>query len=193
MKAFAKGGYLRVGRVGGVPIRIHWATPVGLFVFTGFSVHPIAWAAFLFIIVIHELGHAALVKCYRLTVVSIDLTALGGECRWAGDATPIRESVIAWGGVLAQGLLLALAAALHLLVSSAILEAFVYANVYLIAFNLLPLPMLDGWKAWALFRWRNLRLIPYLLRRRVLRARAAALQAELDRLQERERDPKMLN
>jgi Zn-dependent protease len=42
------------------------------------------------------------------------------------------------------------------------------ANLLLMLLNILPYPRLDGWKAWRLFRWRNLRSIG---RRGILRAR----------------------
>ena len=186
------GGYFTVGRFRRIPIRIHLATPVGFFVFTGFSFNPVAWAAFLFIILVHELGHAALVRRYRLSVVSIDINGIGGVCRWAGHATPIQESVVAWGGVLAQAVLLVLievvgkfAAFRGDTIFGQVAPTLVFANVYLIALNLLPIPPLDGAKAWALFRWRNLH---FWGRRGVLKMRAAALEAELERMQQR-KDP----
>src|SRR4051812_43653708 len=104
------GGYLMIGRFRGAPIRIHWSTPLGALVFGGFSFDPPrlagAVAGFVSVVLVHELGHAALVRAYGLQVDSISIHVAGGECRWSGHSTPRQAAVIAWGGVLAQAVLL---------------------------------------------------------------------------------------
>jgi Zn-dependent protease len=170
-------------------VRVHLATPVGLYVFTGFSYNPLLWAGFAVIILIHELGHALLVRRYRLQVLSIDINGIGGVCRYAGQATDVQESVIAWGGVLGQGVLLGITEVIGKTVGlhgetyvGRVAEMLVAANFCLIAINLLPVPPLDGAKAWALFRWRNIRRLGRQGRSAVLKGRAAALEEKLSRL-----------
>jgi Zn-dependent protease len=182
------GGYFTLGRIRRVPVRVHIATPVGLFVFTGFSFNPVLWGGILLIILVHELGHAFLVRRYRLPVLSIDITGIGGVCRYAGGASDVQESVIAWGGVLAQGVLLGLCEAIGKIAGlhgettiGQVAETLVAANFVLIALNLLPFPPLDGAKAWALFRWRNLRRLGRQGRRAALKARVASIERELAR------------
>ena len=102
-------GYLTLGSPGGVPVRVHWTAPLGAVVLSGLSWRPGAWLGFLVLILAHELGHAALVKLNRLQVVEVMIHAIGGECRWYGNATEVQRSVVAWGGVLAQALLLVVA------------------------------------------------------------------------------------
>jgi Zn-dependent protease len=177
-----------------VPVRVHLATPIGLFVFTGFSFHPVLWAGFVLIILVHELGHAALVRKFRLPVRSIDINGIGGVCRYEGRATEVQESVIAWGGVLAQAVLLAVVQGIGQIwgfhddtLVGQIAKTLIAANVFLMAVNLVPFPPLDGAKAWMLFRWRNLKTLAKRSRRAALKARAAAIEREMDALREADR------
>jgi hypothetical protein len=150
-------GSLTVARLRGIPIRLHWTLPLGALVFGGFRFAPGFWAGFLLLVLFHELGHAALVRAFRLRVEGIDITGFGGLCHWSGRATATERGVIAWGGVLAQALLLAgTVAALFLLgrprtaFAAELVSVFTYTNVWLIALNLLPVPPLDGFEAWKL-------------------------------------------
>lgn len=151
-------GYLKVGRVGRAPVRVHWATPIGLFVLSGFSFNPLEWAALLSILVVHELGHAFLARRNGLRLVSIDITPIGGTCRVAGDPTLTEAAVVAWGGVLAQGALLVAAlvvrSILHVITAGlldGVFDTLIHANLILIVLNLLPIAPLDGATAWRLF------------------------------------------
>jgi Zn-dependent protease len=153
------GGYLRLGRWGGAPVRAHWTIPVGAFFFGGGRVVPGFWAGFFLIVLIHELGHALVVRRSRCKVISIDVHGLGGVCRWAGEPTAIQRAKIAWGGVNAQMVaLLFAAAALYALgrpedpFGAQLAHAFTVGNVWLIGINLIPVPPLDGAEAWKLPR-----------------------------------------
>lgn len=182
------GGYVTVGRIRRASLRIHITTPLGLFVFSAFTFQPILWAGIFFSIVLHELGHAFFVRRYRLSVVSIDVTGIGGECRWVGTPTDVQRSIIAWGGVLAQGLLIAVLAIVHETVgfgsgiARETAEMLIFGNAFLIVVNLLPFRRLDGSKAWPLFRWRNIRSW---VRRRTLASRASVIEQELARIAKR--------
>ena len=130
---------------------IHWSAPIGFLLFFSFQFRPVGWLLLAAIILIHEAGHALLVRRFRLVVYSIVLTGTGGECTWAGHSTPTQRAIIAWGGVLAQVPLLliglALGAVLPPKAPTLAIEAattLVSVNVMLIAFNLLPIPPLDG-------------------------------------------------
>jgi hypothetical protein len=121
----------------------------------------------LLVILIHEIGHAVLVKARGLQTIEIRIHGLGGECRWAGMPTALDRSIIAWGGVLFQGLLLiATLVALQLAPPLSgpflpgLVEAFIYTNAFMALLNLLPIPMLDGYEAWRIFGrvdWKKLR------------------------------------
>lgn len=155
-------GYLVVGHVRGVPIRVHWSMPLGALVLGGMS--PAFWLAFFVIVLLHEGGHALLVRHYRHRVVSVDVTGLGGLCRWQGRATARERAVIAWGGVAAQAALLLVTGALVLVFGypasgplHTLASAFIRTNAFIILLNLVPIPPLDGAEAWTLVTrpWRD--------------------------------------
>jgi Zn-dependent protease len=130
---------------------------LGILVFTRFRFAPGAWLAFVALVLVHELGHAAMVFRYGLRVTGLEVHGLGGECRWSGEATAWQRAAIAWGGVLAQLVLLVGTCAYLWLMGgvatrfwSDFVEVFVYTNVGMALFNLVPIPPLDGAKAWAI-------------------------------------------
>jgi stage IV sporulation protein FB len=144
-------------------VRVHWTLPLGALLLSGLRFAPGLWIGVLVIVATHEAGHALLVHRARLVNLGVDLTGFGGRCRWAGAPTAIQRAVIAWGGVLAQLVVLALALPVLLVFGwpdstflADLLDAFVRANLLLIAINLLPVKPLDGAEAWPLFRllWR---------------------------------------
>ncbi len=110
-------GYLRVARFRGSPVRVHWTTPVGALVFCGtvlgFGFAPAAWGAFVVLLLVHELGHAVVVRRCGLPVRSVDIHGLGGICRYEGHPGEVDRAKIAWGGVVAQALLLVATALLR--------------------------------------------------------------------------------
>ena len=150
-------GYWNVGRIMGVPIRLHWTIPVGAFVFGRFQFVPGFWLGFFLLVLIHELGHAFLVRQRGLHNHEIRVHGLGGvSIHERGSAYD--RAIIAWGGVLAQLVVLyvptrivvelvPLPSSLFLL---QLLSAFLYTNLMLAAFNLIPIPPLDGAEAWKL-------------------------------------------
>jgi stage IV sporulation protein FB len=152
-----EGGYFRIGRFGGAPIRIHWTAPLGAFVICGFRFAPAAWAAFVVLILVHELGHALFVRRFRLALGSVDVHGVGGVCQYFGTPTPLQRALIAWGGVLAQAVLLLITFVVSLVMPipnshvADVFYTFIWANLYLIALNLLPIGIFDGVEAWKLF------------------------------------------
>lgn len=171
-------GYFRVGRLAGVDLRLHWTVPVGALVFGSLRFEPILWLAFLAVLIVHDLGHALMVRALRFPLIGIDLTGFGGQCRWRGKGDALEHAIIAWGGIVAQSVLLVgtlLATALfgrpsgH--TASLLQHAFVDVNLWIMAINLLPFQPLDGARAWRLFPelgargWTLPRLVLYPLRR----------------------------
>lgn len=157
-------GYLRLGRIKGVPVRLHFSVAIGALLFSGFRFAPAFWLAFPLLVLVHEFGHALLVQRLGHRALAVDVTGFGGLCHWdARFASRLDHAIVAWGGVLAQALLL-LAALAYLAVRGAPLYAweaealhvFTSTNLWLIALNLLPIPPLDGARAWTVFReWRR--------------------------------------
>jgi hypothetical protein len=191
-------GYLWLGSIRGAPIRIHWTTPVGAFLISGLAVLPGAWAAFFVLVLCHELGHAFIVKAYGFEVVAVDVNGLGGLCHWNGAASPFERSLIAWGGVFGQLVVLAAAFPLRWYVAPhfegehayQFFHALVSTNVYLMAINLLPVRPLDGAEAWPIFGLLYRRLVGWKRRRRARSDEArraemnAAASASVERLDE---------
>lgn len=158
-----RSGYLTVFRLRGAKVRLHWSIALGALIFGGFSFQPGFILGFVLLVVLHELGHALMAWRYGHRVYAIEVTGLGGACSWSGNATPFEEAAIAWGGVLAQGVLYAGAWAwVHFVgpassaLSWGLIEAFTGTNLWLIAVNLMPIPPLDGAKAWTIVSaWRT--------------------------------------
>ena len=150
-------GWWTIGSFRGAPIRLHWTLPLGALAWSRFSFAPALWLAFAALILLHELGHALLVLKFRLGLSEIAVHGAGGYCRHERAGSRFEESIIAWGGVLAQlSLLLGVKLALLLLGPPRMLSlaqvayVFTEANLWLIFINLLPIGPLDGAKAWPL-------------------------------------------
>ena len=138
---------------------MHWTLPLGAIVFGGGTIAPAFWLGFVVLVALHEFGHAAMARRMKQHVVAIDITGFGGMCRWTGMATPIQQSLIAWGGVLVQAMLFLAAIIVVTVVPGALhgwiaqfVSVFLWTNLWLIALNLLPFPPLDGAHAWRLIR-----------------------------------------
>jgi Zn-dependent protease len=146
----------------GVPVVLSWTVLLALpwFYYRQRTLHGMvmAFVAFFFLLLIHELGHAAVAKWRRVPVLGIHVYIMHGLCRYEAPEKKSDEIWISWGGVAAQGVLLLLAfAASYLLeryaftyfvAASPALHIFTVTNVFLILVNLVPLQPLDGAKAW---------------------------------------------
>lgn len=178
-------GYLRVGRVAGGDLRLHWTVPLGALLFGVGRFEPWLWLGFLFVIAVHELGHVLVGRRSGLCLTSVDVTAAGGDCRWTPDATPVALAAAAWGGVLAQGLLLATAALVLEIWGSPggrftdlAEHALIKGNASILVLNLLPVPPFDGARAWRLLP--ALRASGWSLRRALYRPLAVWAQRRRD-------------
>ena len=150
-------GYWNVGRISGVPIRLHWSIPFGAFVFGHFEFVPGFWVGFFLVVLVHELGHSFLARRRGLRNLEIRIHAFGGgSVNERGSLYD--QSIVAWGGVLAQLLVLYLPTVLMTTFVSLppspflhrLLSAFLFTNLFLAAFNLIPIPPFDGALAWKL-------------------------------------------
>lgn len=157
-------GYITAARFRGAPIKLHWSLILGLLWVSGLAFLPGAWAGYVLVVLLHELGHAFLARRHGLAVKEIMLHGLGGHCAYVGYPTPWQRAVIASGGVSVQALLLAIFAPLYLLLpvgganQAAFFSVMVFTNLLLILFNLIPIAPLDGHeiaKLPALFRKRR--------------------------------------
>jgi Zn-dependent protease len=156
----------------GVPILVHGSLLLGLpwfyVVHDDLSAMALAFLAFFLLLFVHELGHAAMAKWRRVPVVEIRLFLLHGYCEHEEARNPADAVWIAWGGVLAQGILLLLALLARELLQwqawelyfelAALWYTLIGMNIVIIGVNLLPVPPLDGAKAWQVLplTWKRL-------------------------------------
>jgi len=158
---------VRVGRVAGIPIYLHWSTllivgfvTAALATGTLTGVSPDTNGAILAVaglfgavgllvsIVAHELAHSVVARRFHIPVARIDLWALGGVAHLTREArSPGQEAAIALAGPLTSlavgGVVAAGALALDG-VSGATLAYLAGLNIVLGLFNLLPGAPLDG-------------------------------------------------
>ncbi|MCA9616524.1 MAG: hypothetical protein H6722_10945 [Sandaracinus sp.] len=159
-------GFWTIGRYRGIPIRLHWSIPLGALFFGRFAFVPGFWVGFVLLVLVHELGHAFLAQRRRLAVREVQVHGLGGVCIHQRGA-PFDDAIVAWGGVLAQLLVLYVPARLVVELFpipnefvAQLLSALTWTNLWLAGINLLPIPPLDGAKAWQLPRlWMQRRAV----------------------------------
>ena len=159
-------GYLTLFRIRGIPVRVHWTAPAVALVLGGFQFVPGFWLGYFAVILLHELGHAVLIRRYQLAVTGVEIHGLGGMCFSEGARSALQRSAIAWGGVLAQAALLVVALMVWTLVPlppskflGDLMEALTRYNAMVAGLNLIPFPPLDGAEAWKFFRlWREQRI-----------------------------------
>jgi Zn-dependent protease len=154
-------GYTQLGkdRIFGAPVYTHWSVlAIGAVILVvgwqNLIVSAISLLSFLGIILIHEIGHAAIVHKLGYEVIAIRIAPLHGVCEHQAPRYEWEAIQIAWGGVLAQ----ALAAAIVLTIGNlggenleyfGPLMVFIgYYSILTIPFNLLPVSGLDGQIAW---------------------------------------------
>jgi Zn-dependent protease len=141
---------------------VHWSALVvaALAILGSFSRPAIAiFGVFCFagIMILHEVGHTIAAHRVGAYVQSIELYPIHGRVRYEVPWSRIDDCRIAWGGCLAQ-LVIALPFIGWLQrfgypandTAAAVLALLGPFNVGIAAFNLLPIPGLDGSKAWYL-------------------------------------------
>ena len=162
-------GSLRLGRVAGVSLNIHWSVLVIAFLLGTGRARPLGWpiavvgiVAFMVSILAHEYGHALMARRYGVQTRSIELWALGGMARLDREApTPRAE-----GWIAAAGPLTSLAIAMVTLATwfglrtiglstpfISMLGWLGFVNAILAVFNLLPGAPLDGGRIVKAWRW----------------------------------------
>jgi stage IV sporulation protein FB len=164
-------GELVIGRFDHAPVSVHWSALLAF---------PFAWAAtgsvlgglvgfaaYVALMLVHELGHAVTARANGLRVISIQAFWLHGSCTYESARAGAADLAVAWGGVAAQFLLflIALALAKSTVVITdeipSLLQPLFFVwiplNLLSIFYNLLPIPPLDGAKAWAVLplMWRR--------------------------------------
>ena len=187
MKLFDTRGYalVRGVRIMGARLHLHWsALALAAALLALWIRQPVyaleAVGSYFGVLMLHEMGHAAMARRLGYRATHIRLAFMHGLCEFDSPDTLRDDALIAWGGVLAQ-----LAVALPLIALAQVpafaglpaagipVAAFGYFSVLVALLNLTPAAPLDGAKAW--------RLVPILLGDR--RTRAIARKATQDLMQ----------
>jgi Zn-dependent protease len=151
-----------LGHWRGIPISLHWTVFIGIPWFLwqtrSFVDTAVAFVAFCFLLLVHELGHAAVARWRHVEVDGIQLFFLHGRCTHELPDYELDDVFIAWGGVAAQFVVLVAALAADVLLAafssiahvlaSPLLRVFIATNIFIMIFNLIPLAPFDGAKAW---------------------------------------------
>ncbi len=146
----------------GVPVTLHWtvllALPWFYYQTRSVSATAISCVAFFFLLVVHELGHAAVAKWRNVDVESIQLYFIHGLCTHDEPYHEEDDVLIAWGGVAAQLVVLVVAFGASLLwaafepfaygYAAPLFRVLIQTNLLMVVINLIPVPPLDGAKAW---------------------------------------------
>lgn len=173
-----RAGFWQIARWKDVPVVLHWSALLPLVWMTlkyrNITEAVVPFLAVLVLMLVHEWGHALAARRRGLEVTGICLYFMLGVCLHEDAEREEDDVFVAWGGVLAQMVLLAVSlvvlwAAGAFLPGSArvlmpVLFVFIHLNVVTAVINLIPVAPLDGHRAW--------RAVPLLWRR--LRARSAA-------------------
>lgn len=164
-------GYWKLGEWKTIPLFFHWTVFLWLpwywWTHGGIVATATTFVAFVALLAAHELGHAIAARSQRVRVFAIRLYVLHGQCEHEHPHYEAEDVLIAWGGVLAQLVVLVLAVTAQY--SSRLLLphteyflaplffVFIHTNMVIAAINLIPVSPLDGHKAW--------RVVPLLLPR----------------------------
>ncbi|MFJ3203219.1 site-2 protease family protein [Streptomyces sp. NPDC086989] len=176
-------GSLPIGRVVGVPLRMHWSVPLLVVLFAYglgrqtlpvwtpgrsnavYTVASVVGALLLTgSLLLHEAAHAATARRRKISVEDVTLWAMGGVTRMGRPQTAGAAFAVAVSGpftsLVIGGAALGAGIALHALsgwaVPAAVLVWLGWANLFLGVFNLLPAAPLDGGRVLqALLWWRT--------------------------------------
>jgi len=193
----------QLGRWRGIPLSLHWTVFIGIpwFLYQTRSVSDtgVAFVAFFVLLLVHELGHAAVALWRQVEVHEIQLFFLHGYCSHEPPDYELDDVLIAWGGVAAQFVVLVIALGADVLLPTLspfagalvapLLSVFIGTNVFIMIVNLIPVAPLDGAKAWRivpiLAEWgRETSWAHRLRRRKAAReaARTKKLEADSERI-----------
>ena len=145
-------GYMRLGKVGGTTMRMHWSAPIAVVLWSvAFGANG-RWievgAAVVAIYLAHGLGHWLVARGHKFQVHGLDLGPLGVYASYSGQGPRSAHTWVAFGGVMAH-MLIGMACAV-MPSSGPVWQAAVGVNVVLGAVNLVPAGTLDGAKGWPL-------------------------------------------
>lgn len=151
-----RNGYFHLLTWHRIPLRVHWSSLILVAYTVGAGMNAFLEGLGLWtLILVHEAGHAALCRLFRLKVLEIRLFPFLGQCIFEDTHNMRQRVIIAWGGVLAQlAVLLGALVACNFTPTSveprSYLGALLFLNLVMVIINLIPAHPLDGFTAWKL-------------------------------------------
>lgn len=150
-------GSLHIGNLFGIPIRLHWTFLLLVYLAASASPapFPVALAFFAAVagsVLLHELGHSLMARRFGIRVIDITFWPLGGMARMTEvPEHPRVEGLVAIAGpavnfvlALASGILMVVFGILAMPTAVQLVGWFLWVNLMLGAFNLIPAFPLDG-------------------------------------------------
>ncbi len=143
-------GFVRVARIGGVPIDVHWScVSGGLMLSAAGAFKPELlvplMVAYVLVVLVHEAGHAIAATILGLKVYGIRLIGLGGYCLGEPASGPRNIAVLYSAGMITQLLSFAAALFAHAIRSGpegpilgSFIVAFTLGNALVFAYSLIP-------------------------------------------------------
>ena len=119
-------------------------------------------AGFIVLMLAHEMGHAWFVRKYGHELLSIKIYPVHGVCNYRYDSNFAVETMVHAGGLLVQAIILVPFVVIFRLLDYMKLHevldfiaplgtVFIGINLFLLVFNALPVPGLDGFTLWSRF------------------------------------------
>jgi Zn-dependent protease len=154
---------VRQWRCFGARVYVHWHVLIAISLLAVISLRHVVIAisaalSYLLILVVHEVGHAAIARRLGYEVLAIRIGVIHGHCEFEHPDSALHACLIAWGGVIAQFLVAAavfgIAAALPPTMSDyfgVVIVLLGYINLVVALVNLVPASGMDGAVAWKLF------------------------------------------
>ncbi|HEX4333250.1 MAG TPA: hypothetical protein VH040_13995 [Usitatibacter sp.] len=189
--------YWQLGRWGRIPVAMHWTVLLAFawmyLVFWSVPATLVGAVALFFVMVVHELGHVAVLRRRKVSIDNITFFGIHGTTSH-GYAAPGVEIAVAWAGVAAQAVLLMATLALGAFVDFSSVPLLGWAwgvtylvwtrlNVFVMVIALLPLGPFDGRVAWSVFAYMK-----GAMRRRKRRKQELLLNPERSLSPERRRE-----
>lgn len=164
-----RNGYFRVFNIHAVPVFVHWSFPTaGLLIsaWVGFNPKEAGYyiIAYLFLIAIHELGHAAAAGLSGLKVFAVYVSGAGGLCTFEPPRKIRQAFFIYAAGLLAQLALFGITVAYFVVIGlpetrlgQCFAGTFTFVNILMMVVNIIPAKPKndianDGYLLWKLLR-----------------------------------------
>jgi Zn-dependent protease len=152
----------KVVQIRGVDAYVHWSVfVVAVLMLANVGSRPgltiMGLTSYLGVLLIHEMGHLIAAQRLGCKVNSIKLYPIFGVTCFEIPWTRLDHCIIAWGGVLAQAVVaiplvawVSVFGYTRIAAINAIFAILGFFSLGIAAFNLLPVPPLDGATAWGL-------------------------------------------